>query len=192
MTLELRKQDGEFSAETKEAWKAFIANLADGCYLLPCFECGSAAGQIEALAAWYNGVGETEKEDPAFIHILSAKSDSLAFYIYRLSDEIGELFKEKEVAKLRREDGFLNVILRKRAECVGAKFVYAVAEKEAEVEIADLRNAEILTNAIYQKTKFILEAANNLQSRMSQRISSLRAFRDAVLRSDNSNQNFPT
>ena len=191
MTLEIRKTNGEFSADSRAAWQAFTRSLPNGCYLLACFECGSAAGQIEALAAWYNAATETEKDDPAFLHVLSAKSDSLAFYIYRLADETGDLLKEKEVAELRRKDTFHNVIYRQKKEAKeqGVKFVHAVAVTAAEIEVAELYDAETRAAAIYQKSKLLLEAAYNIQQRMSQRISSLRAFRDAGERSNN--QNFP-
>lgn len=193
MTLEIRKANGELSADDKASFQRFFRGLPDGCYLLACFDCGSAAGQIEALAAWYNGVSETDSHDPAFLDSLIARSNNLAYYLLRLSQELGELYKDRAASELARKRGYFAALsrLRKEARAGKEKFVFSAAEIEAETEIADLRASEVLADSLWMQTRLLYEAGRDILQRMSQQISNLKSYRDAYLRSDNSNQNFP-
>lgn len=192
MTTEITKTDGEFTPQSKAAFQAFARSLADGCYILAAYDCAGAIAQIEQIAAWFNGANAIEQNDPAFLDKLLTKSNQLAYYLLRLSQELGGLYADKNAAELRRRVTYSAALkrLRKEANERKEKFVFSVAEMEAENEIADLRASEALADSLWQQTKIYHEAARDILQRMSQQISNLKSQREAYLRSDNSS--FPT
>jgi len=188
-TALLVKQSAAFTPESQENWRNLARSLDDGRYIVCVWPESSAAGQIENLAAWYNGVTESESSDPAFLDMLIARSNSLAYYLLRLSQEQGELYADKNAAELQRKRAYFAALARLRKEAKGRneKFIHAVAEVEAENEVADLKAAETLADSLHQQTRLLYEAGRDILQRMSQQISNLKSYRDAYLRSDNSN-----
>lgn len=187
MTLE--KQNGAFTEASKADWKELTGALPDGCYTVTLSGCASPHGQIEAIVAWFNGIDDTRANDPALLDSLIVKSNELAFYRFRLSQELGALYEEKAGAEFRRKKGYFAELARLKKDAVAQKekFVFSTAEILAENEISELRKDEFLADAIWQQTRLVYESAGDILQRMSQHISYLKSFRDAVLRSDNSN-----
>lgn len=191
MTATIEKQNGQFTDESKTNWQAFARSLPDGCYILAACDCSGAIAQIEQIAAWFNGASAIEQNDPAFLDRLLTKSNQLAYYLLRLSQELGSLYADKNAAELRRRVTYNAALkrLRREANDRKEKFVFSVAEMEAENEISDLRASEALADSLWQQTKIYHEAARDILQRMSQQISNLKSHREAYFRSDN--QNFP-
>lgn len=192
MTVQLEKIAGAFSDQSRQAWAELARALNDGRYIALVLPESSAAGHILQLAEWYNSVSETDTHNPGFVDTLMAKSKSLAYYLLRLSLELGELYADKNASELRRKRAYFATLARLRSESDtrNEKFISAVGEVSAENEIADLKAAEVLADSLWMQTRLLLESGKDIAQRMSQQISNLKSYREAVLR-DSSNSNFP-
>lgn len=193
MTAQLEKTAGAFTPESRQAWAELARSLDDGRYIALVLPESSAAGHIIELAAWYNGLSDQDVHNPGFVDTLMAKSNSLAYYLLRLSLELGELYADRNASELRRKRAYFAALARLRSEADERreKFISAVGEVSAENEIADLKAAEVLADSLWMQTRLLLESGKDILQRMSQQISNLKSYREAVLRSDNSNANFP-
>ena len=193
MNAQLEKNAGAFTPQSRQTWAEYTRSLDDGRYIALVLPESSAAGYIIELAAWYNGIGELDALNPGFVDTLMAKSNSLAYYLLRLSLELGELYADRNAAELRRKRAYFAALarLRSEADAKHEKFISAVGEVSAENEIADLKAAEVLADSLWMQAKLLRESGQDILQRMSQQISNLKSYREAVLRSDNSNANFP-
>lgn len=191
MTVTIEKADGELTRTSRERFTDFYRNIPDGESVVTVWQSGEALAGIERIAAWYNSIDEVKANDPALLDSLVVKSSELAFYRYRLSQELGLLYEEKAGTEFRRKRGYFAELARLKKEA-GAqkppeKFVFSTAEILAENEIAELRKDEFLADSLWQQARLVYESAGDILQRMSQHISYLKSFRDAVMRSDNSN-----
>lgn len=193
MTVQLEKIAGAFSDQSRQSWAELARSLDNGRYIALVLPESSAAGHILELAEWYNGISEAGAHDPGFLDALMSKSNSLAYYLLRLSLELGELYADRNAAELRRKRAYYAILARLRTEADERreKFVSAVGEVTAENEISDLKAAEVLADSLWMQTRLLLESGKDILQRMSQQISNLKSYREAVLR-DSSNSNFPS
>ncbi len=184
--------DRKLNASASDEIRQHLASLAPGTEIaISVRGIGDALSGIERLATWYNSLTEAETNNPAHLDALMAKSDELAYYILRFSQDVGECYARKNATELARKSAYNQAMHRARKEANAAKerFVANAADIEAQVLIADLLNAESVADAEYKAAYLLLESANNIQNRISQRLAALKSYRDATLRSGN--QHFP-
>jgi len=183
--------NGTINADAQTQIRAHLAALEPGSdVVISVRNIGDALACVDEVATWYNNLTEIEFEDPAFLDKLIAKSDELAYYIFRFSADVGEYYRQKNATELSRKNAYNKGMYKARTQIgEGSKFIVSAAEVEVQTEISDYLKAESEADAEYRAAWLLLDSAKNIQDRMSQRISNLKAYRDATLR--NGSAHFP-
>jgi len=184
-------ESGNINADAQQQIRQHLASLEKGTeVVISVRSIGDALTCIDDLATWYNGLADVEFSDPAFLDKLIMKSDELAYYIFRFSADVGEYYRMKNATELARKNAYNKGMGQaRRSTPEGTKFVTSAAEVDVLFGISEQLKAESEADADYRAAFLLLDSAKDIQ-RMSQRISNLKAYRDATLRSGS--QHFPS
>jgi len=177
MTHHITMLSGKVQQPGHAALRREFLALPDGEYSVRIAPIRSALPGIEAVAEWYNGLGESQLLDPALLDHLLPKSVALCLLLADFAADVNVLGEQSEGAALRLtiERNRLLAEAQAEAESSGKKFSVSAANVAINPRLAPLMTEESETAQAHRAAKVLLAAYNRILDRMNQQIGMLRA-----------------
>jgi hypothetical protein len=177
ITIETKR--GIITTETKPIIRNLVEALPDGQHIVSIYAVGSAISEASKIADWYNSMPIDFND----LDLLQKQMDSLAYYCFKYTAEMGLASLEKRTAQTAHAIGYVKskMLLRASGENV------TDAGAKAKIESANLMMDEAVAEAQYDIVQAQLRALSSIITAMTMRLSSLKKEREYSDRGNASN-----